>query len=77
MLVQRYISPIISSYWIFIYKEYFLFLQIGEVFQNTIEEIEDTFLNSKDPKDVKLREELSKNLPIKQENPILWLSQFQ
>jgi len=44
---------------------------IGEVFQNTIDEIEETFLNSKDPKDVKLREELSKNLPIKQENPIL------
>ena len=47
------------------------FLQIGEVFQHTIDEIEETFLNSKDPKDVKLREELSKNLPIKQENPIL------
>ena len=48
-----------------------MILQIGEVFQHTIEEIEDTFLNSKDPKDVKLREELSKNLPIKQEDPIL------
>ena len=42
-----------------------------KVFQHTIEEIEDTFLSSKDPKDVKLREELSKNLPIKQEDPIL------
>ena len=47
------------------------FLQIGEVFQHTIDEIEETFLNSKDPKDVKLREELSKNLPLKEENPIL------
>ena len=49
----------------------FLVLQIGEVFQHTIEEIEETFLNSKDPNDVKLREELSKNLPIKQKDPIL------
>ena len=69
MSIQKYIS--LFSLIEFISKMYFLFLQIGEVFQNTIEEIEDTFLNSKDPKDVKLREELSKNLPIKQENPIL------
>jgi hypothetical protein len=46
-------------------------LQIGETFKHTIEEIEDIFINSDDPEDVKLREKLSKNLPIKQSNPIL------
>ena len=46
-------------------------LQIGETFKHTIEEIEETFINSNKQEDVKLREELSKNLPIQQTNPIL------
>ena len=50
---------------------YLHMLQIGETFKHTIEEIEDIFINSDDPEDVKLREKLSKNLPIKQSNPIL------
>ena len=49
----------------------FTFLQIGEAFQHTIEEIEETFINSNDPEDVELREKLSKTLPIKKDNPVL------